>query len=114
MKHYIHTIKTIEIRLFMVSDIGFGDLTSVLNDCVMYKSKMPKDANHFREQHNIKTTTDIILAQSILSSPVITVHTDTIEYINTFIALVAFIVLLSPFASSEELRSIELKSKKGR
>ena len=93
----------------MVSDIGFRDLTSVLNDCVTYKSKMPKDANHFSKQHNIKTTTDLILAISIVSSPGITVHIDTIKYINTFIALVAFVALLSPLASSEELRSIELK-----
>ena len=97
----------------MVSDIGFGGLTSVLNNCVKYKSEMPKDEKQFSKYHNIKTTTDLILAQSIVSSPVITVHKDTMKYINTFIALVAFMALLSPLASSEELRSIELKSKKG-
>ena len=97
----------------MVSDIGFGDLTSVLNNCVKYKSEIPKDAKQFSEYHNIKTTTDLILAQSIVSSPVITVHKDTMKYINTFIALVAFMALLSPLASSEELRSRELKSQKG-
>ena len=97
----------------MVSDIGFGDLTSVLNNCVKYKSEIPKDAKQFSEYHNIKTTTDLILAQSIVSFPVITVHKDTMKYINTFIALVAFMALLSPLASSEELRSRELKSQKG-
>ena len=97
----------------MVSDIGFGDLTSVLNNCVKYKSEIPKDAKQFSEYHNIKTTTDLILAQSIVSFPVITVHKDTMKYINTFIALVAFMALLSPLASSEKLRSRELKSKKG-
>ena len=97
----------------MVSDIGFGGLTSVLNNCVKYKSEIPKDAKQFSEYHNIKTTTDLILAQSIVSFPVITVHKDTMKYINTFIALVAFMALLSPLASSEKLRSRELKSKKG-
>ena len=97
----------------MVSDIGFGDLTSVINDCVTHKSEMLKDAKQFNEQQNIKTTSDLILAQSIVSSPIIKFHKDTMKYINTFIALVVFIALLSPLASSEELRSRELKSKKG-
>ena len=89
----------------MVSDIGFGDLTSVINDCVTHKSEMLKDAKQFNEQQNIKTTSDLILAQSIISSPVITFHIYIMKYINRFIALVEFMALLSPLPSSVELRS---------
>ena len=89
----------------MVSDIGFGDLTSILNNHVTYKSEIPKDAKHFSKEHNIKTTSDLILAQSIISSPVITFHKYIMKYINRFIALVEFMALLSPLPSSVELRS---------
>ena len=77
-----------------------------------YKNEILKDANYFSKQHNIKTTSDLILAQSIISSPIIAVHIDTMKHINKFIALVAFVSLLSPLESSDELRSRELKADK--